>query len=173
MGQKCPEPLAPSRLAAQRMIAASAAAMPPTAHCDGGAKVNRASRAPAAVRGPDAANRVASPAAPHNHRSVSPGRSKSPPCVEVPDVDALASAVRVTADIIGGVPSGSGGATTPCPDYDVDALVAHALSAPVLVPPPEEVKVRDDEIEDTIQVVDAVDAHDRIGAAAKLDQPRS
>ena len=39
----------------------------------------------------------------------------------------------------------------------VDALVAHALSAPVLVPPPEAVKVRDDEIEDTIPVVDAVE----------------
>ena len=40
----------------------------------------------------------------------------------------------------------------------VDALVAHALSAPVVVTPPaEEVKVRDDEIEDAIPVVDAVE----------------
>jgi small subunit ribosomal protein S6 len=39
----------------------------------------------------------------------------------------------------------------------VDALVAHALSAPVLVPPPEEAKVRDDEVEDAIPVVDAVE----------------
>jgi small subunit ribosomal protein S6 len=39
----------------------------------------------------------------------------------------------------------------------VDALVAHALSAPVLVPPPEEPKVRDVEIEDAIPIVDAVD----------------
>ena len=44
-----------------------------------------------------------------------------------PDVDALASAVRVTADIIGGVPRGSGSTRTPCPDYDVDALVTHLL----------------------------------------------
>jgi uncharacterized protein (TIGR03083 family) len=44
-----------------------------------------------------------------------------------PDVDALAAAVRVTSDIIGGIPQGSGGAPTPCPDYDVDALVAHLL----------------------------------------------
>jgi small subunit ribosomal protein S6 len=39
----------------------------------------------------------------------------------------------------------------------VDALVAHALSAPAVVSPPEEVKVADDEIEDAIPVVDAVD----------------
>jgi small subunit ribosomal protein S6 len=39
----------------------------------------------------------------------------------------------------------------------VDALVAHALSAPVLVTPVEEVKVRDEEIEDAIPVVDAVE----------------
>jgi small subunit ribosomal protein S6 len=40
----------------------------------------------------------------------------------------------------------------------VDALVAHALSAPVVVaPPPEETKVRDDDLEDAIPVVDAVE----------------
>ena len=39
----------------------------------------------------------------------------------------------------------------------MDALVTHALSAPVLVSPPEEVKVRDVEIEDAIPVVDAVE----------------
>jgi small subunit ribosomal protein S6 len=39
----------------------------------------------------------------------------------------------------------------------VDALVAHALSAPVIVAPPEEVKVHDEEIEDAIPVVDAVE----------------
>jgi small subunit ribosomal protein S6 len=40
----------------------------------------------------------------------------------------------------------------------VDALVAHALSAPVVVSSaPEEVKVRDLEIEDAIPVVDAVE----------------
>jgi small subunit ribosomal protein S6 len=40
----------------------------------------------------------------------------------------------------------------------VDALVAHALSAPVVVSSaPEEVKVHDEEIEDAIPVVDAVE----------------
>jgi small subunit ribosomal protein S6 len=40
----------------------------------------------------------------------------------------------------------------------VDTLVAHALSAPLVVSTtPEEVKVADDEIEDAIPVVDAVD----------------
>jgi small subunit ribosomal protein S6 len=39
----------------------------------------------------------------------------------------------------------------------VDALVAHALSAPVVVQPDVEVKARDDEIEDVIPVVDAVE----------------
>ena len=39
----------------------------------------------------------------------------------------------------------------------VDALVAHALSAPVVVAPVEEVKVHDEEIEDVIPVVDAVE----------------
>jgi small subunit ribosomal protein S6 len=39
----------------------------------------------------------------------------------------------------------------------VDALVAHALSAPVVVSTPADVKVADDDIEDAIPVVDAVD----------------
>jgi small subunit ribosomal protein S6 len=39
----------------------------------------------------------------------------------------------------------------------VDTLVAHALSAPAVVSTPEEAKVRDNEIEDAIPVVDAVD----------------
>lgn len=39
----------------------------------------------------------------------------------------------------------------------VDALVAHALSAPVVVSTPDEPKVADDDIEDAIPVVDAVD----------------
>jgi small subunit ribosomal protein S6 len=39
----------------------------------------------------------------------------------------------------------------------VDALVAHALSAPVLVTPVEDVKVADEEIDDAIPVVDAVE----------------
>jgi len=39
----------------------------------------------------------------------------------------------------------------------VDALVAHALSAPVVVAPVEEVKVHDEELEDAIPVVDAVE----------------
>ncbi len=44
-----------------------------------------------------------------------------------PDIDSLASAVRVTADIIAAVPSGVGGAPTPCPGFDVDDLVRHLL----------------------------------------------
>jgi small subunit ribosomal protein S6 len=39
----------------------------------------------------------------------------------------------------------------------VDALVAHALSAPAVVTTPEEVKVADDDVEEAIPVVDAVD----------------
>jgi small subunit ribosomal protein S6 len=39
----------------------------------------------------------------------------------------------------------------------VDALVAHALSAPAVVAPVEEVKVHDEEIEDALPVVDAVE----------------
>jgi len=44
---------------------------------------------------------------------------------EGPDIESLASAGRVTADIIVAVPSGMGGAATPCPDFDVDHLVSH------------------------------------------------
>jgi small subunit ribosomal protein S6 len=39
----------------------------------------------------------------------------------------------------------------------VDALVAHALSAPAVTAPVEEVKVHDEEIEDVVPVVDAVE----------------
>jgi small subunit ribosomal protein S6 len=39
----------------------------------------------------------------------------------------------------------------------VDALVSHALSAPVLVRPAEDVKVHEDEVEDVVPVVDAVE----------------
>ena len=44
-----------------------------------------------------------------------------------PDIDSLASAVRVTADIVAGVPGGMGGARTPCPGFDVDDLIRHVL----------------------------------------------
>jgi small subunit ribosomal protein S6 len=47
----------------------------------------------------------------------------------------------------------------------VDALVAHALSAPVVASPPEEVKVVDDEIDDALPVVDAVE-----GAVVDADE---
>jgi len=47
----------------------------------------------------------------------------------------------------------------------VDALVAHALSVPAVVAPAEEVKIHDEEIEDAIPVVDAVE-----GVVAEIEE---
>jgi small subunit ribosomal protein S6 len=47
----------------------------------------------------------------------------------------------------------------------VDALVAHALSAPVVVSAPEDVKVHEEEIDDALPVVDAVE-----GVVVELDE---